>query len=230
MRLIKTLIILALILQSCGGSDDGAGPDTGGPGSDLQLGNFNLTFPNNNELCIEGTDVSNTMINIPFRWSSSTNATSYKIEVTNTQDGKKYEATSDTNSTEIAIPKGNQFSWKVSALLEGKTKESNAIWNFYSQGTTTTAHIPFPAEITLEDNKDGTINISWKAIDLDNDIEKYEVYLSDATGTLNLIADTQEVKLNNISITYDISYILEVITKDKNENTSLSKKTFRFKS
>ncbi len=224
MRLIKLLIILALILQSCGGSDDGAGP---GP-APLELGDFQLSFPNNNEVCTEGTNISGDLVEIPFRWSPSKNATSYRIEATGTQDGTVYQTTSTTNSGAITLPKGTQFTWKVIANLKDDTKESDTTWNFYSEGVTTLNHIPFPAEITLEDNKDGTINILWEGNDLDNDIDKYEVYLSNDT-TRTLIADTQETSITNYQIMYDVIYNLEVITKDQRGNSSSSKRDFRFK-
>lgn len=56
---------------------------------------------------------------------------------------------------------------------------------FYTEGVSVSNHAPFPASITLEDNKDGTINISWEASDLDNDILKYKVYLGSQKIQLN---------------------------------------------
>ncbi len=224
MRFIALLIILALTLQSCGGSDDGGGPAP----TPLELGDFQLSFPINNEICTEGIDVSNDIVEIPFRWSPSENATSYKIEVTDSNNGALYQTTSSSNSGTIELPKGTQFSWKVTAVLNDNTRESEATWSFYSEGIVTSNHIPFPATITLQDNKDSTVNITWSANDLDNDIDKYEVYLKEGT-TRTLIADTQETSISDFQITYDVIYTLEVITIDKSGNSSSSKKEFRFK-
>ncbi len=226
MRIIKyILLVLAITLQSCGGSDDSSAP------APTELGTFNLIFPNNNEVCTEGIDLSNDMVEIPFRWASSTNATSYSIEVTDTETGQNYNTTSNTTSTEIALPKGTQFTWSVTAVSRDNIKDSNANWNFYSEGITTSNHIPFPAKITLEDNKNGTINILWEGLDLDDDIDTYEVYAFNnfTGGNPQLIANTKETSITNFEIIFDTEYFLQVITKDKNGNSSNSKKTFMFR-
>lgn len=224
MRILKYIfVILAVILQSCGGSDDSPAPP-----APIELGAFNLTFPDNNEVCTEGVDISNDMVEIPFRWTTSENAVSYKIEVTNTETGQKHETTSSTNSGEVVLPKGTQFTWKVIAVAGDKTKDSNADWNFYSQGLSTSNHIPFPASITLEDNKDGTINVSWQGSDLDNDIANYQVYFGESESAASLISETLETRISNQGIQYGTTYFLNIITIDQNGNTSSSKKEFKF--
>ena len=142
------------------------------------------------------------MIAIPFDWGIATNATSYTLEVTNTKTGQKYQETTSTNSGEIILPKGIQFTWKVTANLNGNSKESNDTWSFYSEGITTSNHIPFPAKITLEDNKNGTINILWQGSDIDNDIDVYEIYINNnlTGGNPQLIISTQENSISNFDI------------------------------
>ncbi len=222
-------IILTLTIQSCGGGDDAAGPNPNpNPGTDLSLGDFELIFPINNTICTEGTEVSETTTSIPFRWSVSENATSYKIEVINSSNGDKTENTATTNSTNIDLPKGTQFTWNVIAILDSDSKPSKENWNFYSEGITVSNHVPFPAKITLQDNKDGSINVSWTSTDLDNDIDMYEVFLQEGTNR-TLIAETKETVINGVRISYDTIYSLEVITKDKQGNSSSSKREFRFK-
>ncbi|GAA4273918.1 hypothetical protein U6A24_01740 [Aquimarina gracilis] len=229
MRILKYILIaLVVVLQSCGGSDDGPGQEL----APTELGAFDLTFPDNNEICSEGVDISNTTVEIPFRWTASENATSYTIEVTDTETGKKYEATTRSTSGAVILPKGTPFTWKVTATASDKTKDSNAERNFYSEGISTSNHIPFPALITLQDNKDGTINILWEGSDLDNDIDIYEVYIqNNQTGEdPKLISTTKEDNISNVVIDYGTEYSLEVITKDLNGNSSSSKKTFKFRS
>ncbi|MCK8522473.1 hypothetical protein M0D21_12890 [Aquimarina sp. D1M17] len=223
MKILKYIFFIVVItLQSCGGSDDSPAP--------LELGSFSLLFPINNEICTEGAEITNDMVSIPFNWGIADNATSYVIEVTNTKTGEKYEENTSTNSGDVIVPKGIQFTWKVTAYLNGESKDSNDIWNFYSEGITTSNHIPFPAKITLQDNKNSTINILWEGLDLDNDIDGYDIYMQNSlnSGNPELIQSTSETSILNFTITYDVVYDLEIITKDKNGNTSSSKRTFKF--
>ncbi|MBQ4818723.1 hypothetical protein [Aquimarina sp. MMG016] len=222
MKLIRLLIIIAIIFQSCSsGGDDGPAP--------IVLGAFDLVFPDNNEVCTEGTDVGNDMVSIPFRWNNSANASSYNIEVRD-ENGQTYNASATSNSVDIALPKGTQFTWKVTATLDALALPSNETWSFYSEGITADNHIPFPATITLTDNQDGTINISWIGSDLDNDIDAYDVKLGTSDNPPTILSNTQDVSIQNQSINYDTVYYLEIITKDQKGNSSKSKKRFNFKS
>lgn len=222
MKLIRLLIITAIIFQSCSsGGDDGPAP--------IVLGAFDLVFPDNNEVCTEGTDVGNDMISIPFRWNGSANASSYNIEVTD-ESGQTYNATATSNSVDITLPKGTQFTWKVTATLDALALPSNETWSFYSEGITADNHTPFPATIVLTDNQDGTINISWMGSDIDDDIDAYDIKLGTTDNPPTILDNTTNTSIQNQSINYDTVYYLEVITKDQRGNSSTSKKQFNFKS
>lgn len=224
MKFIKLLIIVALVLQSCSKDDGGSGP------APIELGEFALTFPNNNEVCTEGTSVSAETVSIPFSWNASDNATSYQVEVTQSDNNQKFEASATNTNADIALPKGTQFTWKVTAIVDDKTKESDAVFSFYSQGATQDNHIPFPANITLTNNGDGTIDISWQGSDLDNDIIGYDVRLGTSDNLTTIASNTTETTLPNRTILFNTDYTLEVVTKDSEGNSSISKKQFNFKS
>lgn len=221
MRKLIYILIIQLTLISCGGGDD----DPKEP--EVVLGTFELTFPVNNTLCTEGTTVSKDKVAIPLRWNTSKNATSYKVKVTNTVSGEKIERTTNNSSIEVNLLKGTKFSWNVTAILNDKEKLSST-WNFYTEGISESNHIPFPASITLEDNKDGTINIKWEGSDLDNDIKKYKVYLGDSESSASLIEETESTIIQNKSIDYNKKYFLKIITIDEKDNSSSSIKEFRF--
>ena len=86
MRLAIKLILMGLLIVSCGGKDS----DNPTPPEEKELGVFNLLFPDNNLICTEGEDNGNDGVSIEFQWSASTNATSYELEITN----------QETNSTD----------------------------------------------------------------------------------------------------------------------------------
>ncbi|WP_299158116.1 hypothetical protein [uncultured Tenacibaculum sp.] len=221
MKKLIYILIIQLILISCGGS----GNEPIEP--EVELGVFELIFPENNTLCTEGKSISKGQVAIPLRWNISKNATSYKVVIINTDTGERTERTTNTNSIEVNLLKGTKFSWNVIAILNNKEKSSST-WNFYSEGVSVSNHIPFPASISIEDNKDGTINIKWVGSDLDNDIANYKVYLGESESTTVLIAETTNNSIENKSINYNKKYFLKIITIDEKDNSSSSIKEFRF--
>jgi len=226
MRIAQLLIISALILQSCGGGGDDAPP----PPLPLEIGSFKLLFPENNQLCTLGTDVSEGMISIPFRWNEAENATSYKLEIFEQGGTKTYEETVSTNAADVVITRGTQFNWKVTASLDQKELESDDIWNFYTEGTSVNSHVPFPAKITVTDNLDNSIDIIWEGSDLDDDIVSYDVSIGTESNPPALLLETTETSVLDYSIMYDTLYYLEIITLDTQGNRSISTKKFNFRS
>lgn len=222
MRLAIKLILAGILVASCGGKDN----DTTTPPIEKELGSFNLIFPDNNLICTEGEDNGTDGVNIEFQWSASSNATSYDLEITNQENNSTDSRTVNANSLEVGLPKGTQFSWKVTAILEDKSLASDT-WNFYSEGTSTENFAPFPAEITVSDNNDGTVTVSWIGEDLDNDIVNYDVYIG-VFGNLELILENTTNLNTNFSITVGEQYHVQVISKDSNDNTSTSQTYFTF--
>ena len=224
MKLAITLILVGLLVVSCGGSDDSnnSPPEE----TDKELGTFNLIFPENNLICTEGEDNGSDGVSIEFQWSASTNATSYELEITNQETNSTDTRTVTTTSLAVGLPKGTQFSWSVTAVLEDKSLASDS-WNFYSEGTSTENFAPFPAEISVSDNGDGTVNVSWVGEDLDDDLSTYDVYIG-TSGNLVLILENTTNVNTNYNFTAGEQYIVQVVSKDSYNNTSTSETYFTF--
>ncbi|APQ17813.1 fibronectin type III domain-containing protein [Maribacter hydrothermalis] len=222
MRLAIKLILAGILVGSCGGKDN----DTPTPPKEKELGSFNLIFPDNNLICTEGEDNGTDGVNIEFQWSASTNATSYELEITNQETNSTDNRTVNTTSAAIDLPKGTLFSWTVTAVLGEKTLESNS-WNFYSEGTSTENFAPFPAEITVSDNNDGTVTISWVGEDLDDDLANYDVYIG-ITGNMELILESTTDLSTIYSIISGQQYMIEIVSYDSKGNTSSSRTHFIF--
>ena len=222
MRLAIKLILVGLLVASCGGSDDNNNTTP----EEKELGALNLVFPENNLICTEGQDNSTDGVNIEFQWSASTNATSYELEITNQETNTTDTRTVTTTSLAVGLPKGTQFSWSVTAILGSKTLASDS-WNFYSEGTSTENFAPFPAEISVADNGNGTVTVSWVGEDLDNDLVDYDVYIG-ISGNLELILENTTNENTNYNITAGEQYIIQIISKDSNDNTSTSRTYFTF--
>lgn len=219
---MKSLIKLTLcfvLLTSCGGSKDSPKETP----KDEELGAFNLVFPDNNLICTEGEDINNNEVSISFIWSASKNATSYEFTLTNLDNNEVINETVSSTSLDLTLPKGSQFTWSVSAVLNNSKKESTS-WNFYSEGVTVENYAPFPASITVEDNNNGTVNINWTGSDLDNDIAHYTLMVDDVV----LLDNTTNVSYSAHQITYGTTFKITIITEDTIGHTSTVKKDFIF--
>ncbi len=224
MRLAIKLILMGLLVASCGGKDDNNNnpPEE----TEKELGAFNLVFPENNLICTEGEDNGTDGVSIEFQWSGSTNATSYEVKITNQETNSTDSRTVTTTSLAVGLPKGTQFSWAVTAILGSKTLVSDS-WNFYSEGTSTENFAPFPAEIGVSDNGNGTVTVSWVGEDLDDDLENYDVYIGSGE-TLELILENTTLLNTTYNITAGQQYAIKVISKDSNNNSSTSETSFSF--
>lgn len=224
MKTAIKLFIGLILLSSCGGSDsDSPEPNNG----TNELGDFNLIFPDNNLVCTEGTDVGTSETAIEFLWSTAENATSYEIQITNQDSGNVINTSSTTTEKTVTLPKNTQFSWTVTAIFGDQSKKSEQ-WNFYSEGIAVENYAPFPANITVEDNNDNTVKISWTTEDLDNDLKNYDVYVGESNNMELLLESTEDTSINSYAITSGTEYTVKVISRDNNNNTSSSLKTFEY--
>ena len=224
MKTVLKIFIGLFLLSSCGGGKDS--PSV--PNEEAkQLGAFDLVFPDNNLVCTEGDDAGDNEITIEFLWSISANATSYELEIINQESGDVTTQTSTTAEKIVTLKKNTQYSWKVSSKLGEDTKASTQ-WSFYTEGIAVENYAPFPAEIIIVNNTNGTVNITWTGSDIDDDIESYDIFLGTDSEPALYLEDTQNVEINNFSIESNIIYYLKVITNDSNGNSSTSARQFMF--
>ena len=195
---------------------------------DPELGAFNLVFPDNNLICTEGQDVGINEVSINFMWNKSDNATSYSLDVKNLSTDEVVSSSSTTLEKAVTLPRDTQFSWTVTALLDDKTIVSDT-WSFYSEGTAQENFAPFPAAITAVDQTNGFVEISWEGSDLDNDIDKYDLYFGTDVENLDfIVSTTSDSGTSSQPITYGTNHSIEVITTDDRGNSSSSIKTINF--
>jgi len=234
-KLIAYIFVCSLLLLSisCGGGGDDGGnnpPDPENPTT--ELGSFNLSTPENNSLCVEGDyTVGGSLNHILLTWKPSENAKSYTINLIDNATSVSTTYTSVASSVEVDVEMGHSYSWKVDATLDGKSKSSET-WSFYSRGEKVENYAPFPAEIALTDNEDGTIDIVWQTNDLDNDLDSYDVYFGTDTEPPLLLENlgVNENKILNQSILYNTTYYIKVVAIDYKGNSSTSHKVFKLAS
>jgi len=216
-----TGFILVLLLVHCQKTELPADP-----------GVASLISPVDKETCLDGVSINDTQSNVNFLWGTATDALSYELEIANllTQSTQLYS--SDTNEISIALSKAEPYSWLVRSIGEtGTTASVSDPWKFYLAGDAVVNYAPFPSElITPRSGANTTPDINnlvilrWTADDVDNDLNRFEVYLDAIDGTtLNqeieyLAEETQlEVEVENNTV-----YYWKIVAIDSNGNQSSS--------
>ncbi|WP_289038773.1 hypothetical protein [uncultured Zobellia sp.] len=224
MKSFLKLAVLSILIMSCGGKDN---PTTSPQEEVKELGAFNLVFPDNNLICTEGDDVGTEDISIDLLWSKSTNATSYDVQITNQESGEVSTQSSTTPEMTVTLKKNTQYTWIVTAKLDDITKSSSA-WNFYTEGISVENYAPFPAQITVSDNGNETVEINWEGNDLDNDIVSYDIHFGTTTSPELVHTTTDDSESLTLLIIYYTDHYLEIVTTDNVGNKSKAKTTVNF--
>ncbi|MGB1362023.1 MAG: hypothetical protein ACPG7V_02140, partial [Flavobacteriaceae bacterium] len=98
----------------------------------------------------------------------------------------------------------------------------------YLEGLPTSSHFPFPAKLLSPEHnsqislENGAFTLRWEAVDLDNDIESYDVYLGADPDDLKGVAENLTTKSFSVNLTHDRYYYWKVATKDQQGNVSHS--------
>ncbi|WP_282074684.1 hypothetical protein [Maribacter aquivivus] len=187
-----------------------------------------LVFPEENSECTTGTSLGEETSRVEFRWGLADNTETYELRVTNIATGTVQTIVSASNSAQLPLAKGEQFSWFVrSRNSEVEQTVSSKEWYFYNSGSRTT-FAPFPATIISPASSDNVfkdinneVELSWSASDLDNDIASYEVYFSVETPSIDLIRElSSAVTSIKVSVTSDTVYYWRVVVIDEEGNRS----------
>jgi len=190
-----------------------------------------LTFPANNEPCLETTSVNDTQSSITFRWNAGQNVTSYDLRLVNLSNNNSNVYNSTTNDKTLTLEHDEPYSWKIiSNGQSGSQPVESDTWKFYLAGPAQINFAPFPAELTSPVSgstvtpSDGLVQVQWTCTDADNDIAQYEVYLDATDGstlvhTIDFESTTTSVDVN---VENNIIYFWKVITTDAEGNQSNS--------
>jgi hypothetical protein len=198
----------------------------------VDLGVANLISPVDKETCLDGVSINDTQSNVTFVWGTATDALSYELEIANLLTQSTQVFTSDTNELSIALSKAEPYSWSVRSIGETGTAPSvSDPWKFYLAGDAVVNYAPFPAELITPRSGANTtpyfnnlVILRWTADDVDNDLDRFEVYLDAIDGTtLNqeityLAQETQlEMEVENNTV-----YYWKIVAIDLNGNQSSS--------
>lgn len=217
---MKKISIILILLLSFGCSDD----DGGSPNPVAT----SLIFPDNNQECNQGIDVSGTnRSTVTFRWSESVKTDSYDVFLKNLNTQSTISLSSLTTELAITIDKGTPYSWYVISknmkVLETAQSET---WKFYNAGDPIASYAPFPADLiapAMASTLTGITsqNLSWLGSDIDNDIVSYDVYFDTVNPPISLVGNTANSNMD-ITVATGNTYYWRVVTKDSQGNNSQS--------
>jgi len=191
-----------------------------------------LNFPLNNAECHEGTIISESLSEVVFKWTVTSDNNSYTLSLKNLDNGaiKNYNTIEDELA--ISILRGVPYSWSVISKVSGNSKTAeSSVWKFYNAGLPNESHPPFPAEaispVMGSAINSGTITLQWEGSDVDGDISSYQVLLDEANPPVTEVGNTSSNSLE-VTVTSEKIYYWKVMTNDAVGNTSDSE-IFQFK-
>ncbi|RMZ49675.1 hypothetical protein EB822_11105 [Flavobacteriaceae bacterium PRS1] len=216
MKKVNIILTLLLIL-SCSKDEGNPNPSA-----------TSLIFPDNNQECNQGIDVSGTnRSTVTFRWSASAKTDSYDVFLKNLNTLSTISLSSLTTELAITIDKGTPYSWYVISknmkVLETAQSET---WKFYNAGDPIASYAPFPADLiapAMASTLTGITsqNLSWSGSDIDNDIVSYDVYFDISNPPTALEGNTSSSNMD-VTVAAGNTYYWRVVTKDSQGNNSQS--------
>ena len=171
-----------------------------------------LISPAENSPCLTGDSVSDTEIEVIFRWSPARNTDYYNLRITNLISNEIINKTNIENTgATVVLEKGKPYSWSVSSksdlVNDIGTSDVN---NFYVGGFESVTNAPVPVSLTQPGQgsnviigEGGKVSFSWSENSQNNSV-KYTLYLDKIDGKqtpssehTDLTAKTVDVTLEN---------------------------------
>ena len=213
--LIPFLVICLNLFIGCEGSVEEV-VDTPDP-----LEAVTLILPENDRQCL-GQRLASEQIRVEFDWSDAPDVTSYTVELRDGVSSTTNSVMTTSSSTFINLEPGTLYTWRVTAMDNSGSSETSERFSFYTEGLVESNHVPFPAQITITENTNSTIDISWESTDLDDDIEAYQVFFGTTNPPEEVASNLTETSIN-LEVTAGETYFLNIRTFDSIGNYSDSR-------
>ena len=230
MKIYHFSLISSLLVGfvSCSSSDDGGNDNIptnttnpqpiATPPVATPPGSFSLSFPNNNEVCQEGAAVAdqpNELV-INFKWSTSSNASSYELQVIESESGNEvFNSQTSLTNQDVQITKGTLYKWRVTASNDDG-EVSSSEWGFYSRGEGVGNYVPYPAydiQLTFDHDTD-VLNVQWQAADEDEDPLTYDIKVYEDGVEIFSDTDLDISSITNLPAVFGASYYAVITVKD----------------
>lgn len=220
----KVVYALTLILFcSCGGGGAGEEPlPEPQPANNLPA-KVVATLPANGEPCADYTEVpaDESKVSIVFNWNSAQYTDSYELVVSG--DNTEVFKNSFTGlEAQVELERGKTYTWTVNSINEFGRTTGNT-YSFTTPGAPFGNYAPYAAEVSIEFDA-GAMEalVSWIGNDEDGDALTFDVKVWENENLLLEEVDYAEEFLESFTYLEEISYSVEVISKDPFGNYSVS--------
>ena len=170
-----------------------------------------LISPAKDSPCLTGDSVSDTEIEVIFKWSPARNTDYYNLRITNLISNEIINETNIENTgATVVLEKGKPYSWSVSSksdlVNDVGTSEVN---NFYVGGFESVTNAPLPVSLTQPDQgsnviigEGGKVSFSWSENSQNNSM-KYTLYLDKIDGKQTPSDEYTDLTANTIDVTLE---------------------------
>jgi len=217
MKKLIYIVIVSVLITSCGGGDDPIPTPTPEP-ENRAPSKPTLVDPVNNLLCIDNV--------VSFKWNTASdpdgNTVSYLLEIAenNAFSPIAHSLSMATTTKAVSLEKGVAYYWRVKAKdSKNATSDYSSTYQFYTEGVGVINHLPFTPSLVMpalnEIVQNATTTLEWSGSDVDtSDTLSYDVYFGTnnppATKQIeNQLETTLEVTLNTST-----KYYWKIVVKD----------------
>lgn len=188
-----------------------------------------LIGPVNNDNCNTAIRISDQQSQVNFSWQEALHTDEYELVVRDILTNVDQKKLTLRLTSSVVLQRGKQYSWWVNSKSEQTENITKSeVWTFYLEGLSTSSHFPFPAKLLSPENnaqvslENESLTLRWEAVDLDNDIESYDVYLGADPDDLNLAVENLTSNSLTTTLNSDQYYYWKVATRDQEGNISHS--------
>jgi hypothetical protein len=188
-----------------------------------------LIGPVNNDNCNTAIVLNDQKSQVNFSWQEAAHTDEYELVVRDILTNVDQKKQTIRFFSTVVLDRGKQYSWWVNSLSEQTENISKSqVWTFYLEGLPTSSHFPFPAKLLSPENnaqvslENGVLTLRWEAVDLDNDVVDYDVYLGPDPDDLEMALENLTTNSTSATLIPDRYYYWKVATRDQQGNVSHS--------
>jgi hypothetical protein len=196
-----------------------------------------LISPAENYPCLTGDSVSESEIEVIFRWSPARNTDYYNLRITNLISNEVINITNIENTgATVVLEKGKPYSWSVSSksdlVNDVGTSDVN---NFYVGGFESVTNAPVPVSLTQPDQgsnviigEGGKVSFSWSENSQNNSM-KYTLYLDKIDGKQTPSSEHTDLTAKTIDVTLEngTTYFWKIKSFDGTNSSFSAVNTFK---
>ena len=208
------LLLVSIIVSSCGGESETLTPENRAPSKP------SLIAPTNNLLCIDNE--------VQFDWNAATdpdgNTISYQIQIAKDNQFSQivYDLKTASTTTSQSLDKGVDYYWRIKAIdSENASSDYSSTYQFYTEGEGETNHLPFTTLLIKPEMnavvQTITVALEWNANDIDiADNLTFDIYFGTSNPPTVKVSENQSSKSFEVDLSSSNNYYWKVDVKDNN--------------